>query len=269
MLRLLLLLTAASALCAPAAAEQNAAAEPVAQSDAAPALLVYSKTTGWRHDSIDEAWAALAGIASERGWTVVFTEDPAWFEAERLAEFDAVVWALPTGDTLSDLQKASFRTFVEGGGGFVGLHSAGDSSHTWDWYRENLIGAGYRGHPGDPNVRDGTLHVEDTDHVATLGLPAEWNAADEWYSFADSVHGAFHVLATIDETTYLDQANEADRALAMGSDHPMVWVRCVGEGRSFYSALGHTAESYSDPAMRALIAGGISWSLGEGDCPAR
>lgn len=255
------LLGAALCFAAPVAAQEETPVE------AAPTLLVYSATAGWRHDSIDEAWAALAAIAQERGWSVVFTEDPAWFDPERIAQFDSVVWALATGDTLSATQKAAFRSFVEDGGGFVGLHSAGDASHTWDWYAGELIGATFIGHPLDPGVRSGSVDVEVNGHPATAHLPRRWHLVDEWYSFDRSVRGEFRVLATLDEETYVPGRWNDGVALDMGDDHPIVWDRCVGEGRAFYSALGHTAESYADPQMRALIAGGIGWSLGEGDCP--
>lgn len=257
-MRLALAAILAAAVATPAAAQKADA----------PSVLVYSATSGWRHDSIGESWAALAAIASESGWSMTFTEDPAWFEADRLSGFDTVVWALATGDTLSDAQKASFRGFVEQGGGYVGLHSAGDASHTWPWYARELIGATFIGHPLEPGVRSGTVAIEDAGHPATAHLPARWHRNDEWYSFDGSVRGRFHVLATLDESTYVPGHWNDGVALAMGDDHPIAWSRCVGEGRAFYTALGHTAESYDEPAMRQHIAGGIAWSLGEGDCPA-
>lgn len=260
----------AASLLATSSAATEASADQFAEETAAtpsPALLVYTKTTAFRHDSIPHATAALADMARERGWTITLTEDPAWFEADRLAHFDAVVWALPTGDTLSPSQKSAFRTFIEGGGGYIGLHAAGDSSHTWDWYVEELIGARYAGHPGDPNVRRGTIRVEDADHPAMRGLPAEWSREDEWYSFEHSPRGKVSVLATLDETTYEPRLAGQDSQLAMGADHPIVWNRCLGDGRAIYSALGHTPESYSEPAHLDVIEGAISWALGEGDCP--
>ncbi|WP_271078543.1 ThuA domain-containing protein [Aurantiacibacter sp. MUD61] len=254
-----------AALASPAAAQVNATS-PAADGETG-AVLVYSRTEGWRHDSIDEAWSAIAAIAHGRGWSVTFTEDSSWFDAERLAQFDAVVWASASGDTLSDPQKASFRSFVENGGGFVGLHSAGDASHTWDWYAQELIGARFIGHPLNPGVRSGTVLIEDGSHLATRDLPERWYRLDEWYSFDTSVRGRFHVLATLDERSYVRGAWVDGNPIPAADDHPIVWNRCVGEGRSFYSAMGHTAESYSEEGMRNLIAGGISWAMGEGDCP--
>lgn len=254
-----------------AAALMLAAAAPVtaqAPGASSPTLLVYSKTTGWRHDSIPAATAALADIARKRGWTLVLTEDPAWFEADKLAQFDAVIWALPTGDTLSVSQKAAFRAYVEKGGGYVGLHSAGDSSHSWDWYAAELVGTTFVGHPDNPNVRAGTIRIEDDKHPAMQGLPGAWPRIDEWYYFDRSVRTRFAVLASLDPTSVDPKLDEKDTArLGTRVDHPIIWHRCVGQGRALYSALGHTIESYAEPAHLKMIEGAIDWSLGKGSCP--
>ena len=252
-------------LASPAAAQVNATS-PAAEGETA-SILVFSRTEGWRHDSIDAAWSAIADIAHEKGWSVTFTEDGGWLEEDRIGQFDAVVFALASGNSMTADQQASFRAFVENGGGFVGLHSAGDSSLEWDWYTSELIGARFIGHPLNPGVRTGTVRIEDAGHPATGGLPETWYRADEWYSFDTSVRGRFHVLATLDESSYVQGSWNDGTPLAMGGDHPIAWNRCVGEGRSFYNAMGHTAESYAEEGMRTLIAGGIDWALGEGDCP--
>jgi uncharacterized protein len=249
------------ALGVPAAAQARSAGP-------SPSLLVYTKATGWRHDSIPAATAALADIARKRGWTLTLTEDPSWFEGEKLRQFDAAIWALPTGDTLSASQKAAFRSFIASGGAYVGLHSAGDSSHSWDWYAGELVGAKFTGHPGDPNVRTGTIRVENSSHPATRHLAPTWARIDEWYYFDRSVRDRFAVLASLDPSSVAPPLGERDASrLGNRADHPSVWHRCVGEGRAFYSALGHTIESYSEPDHLKMIEGAIAWALGEGSCP--
>ena len=156
---------------------QNEASGPASAGETG-AILVYSRTAGWRHDTIDAAWAAIARIAQARGWSVTFTEDPARFHPDRLAQYDTVVFASSTGNTLSGPHQRAFRSFVEQGGGFVGLHAAGDGSMTWDWYARELIGARFIGHPLNPGVRSGTIRVEDPDHPATRPLPTQWQWSD-------------------------------------------------------------------------------------------
>lgn len=254
-----------AALAMPAAAQINATSPAIDGEQGA--ILVYSRTVGWRHDSIDAAWSAIADIAHEKGWSVVFTEDARWLETDRIGAFDTVVFASASGNSMNAAQQASFRSFVENGGGFVGLHAAGDASLEWDWYQSELIGPRFIGHPLNPGTRTGTVRIEDPDHIAMQGLPETWYRADEWYSFDGSPRGKFHVLASIDESSYVQGAWGDGTPLAMGEDHPLVWNRCVGQGRSFYNAMGHTAESYAEDGMRSLIAGGIAWAMGEGDCP--
>ena len=263
--RFLALIAPMALLCSPLQAQEEAKG-PAANGETG-SILVYSRTAGWRHDSIDEAWAAIAAIANKRGWSVTFAEDESWFDASRLANFDAVVFALSSGNTLSPDRRSNFRSFVENGGGFVGLHSSGDGTMEWDWYERNLIGAKFIGHPLQPGERSGTIRIEDFDNPATRHLSADWYRVDEWYSFDTSVRGRFNVLASLDEDSYRPGRWHDGTPLAMGSDHPVVWNRCVDRGRSFYSALGHTADSYREDAMIEMIDGGISWALGEGKCP--
>lgn len=260
---------ALGASCIPASAQQQGDETEADAAKDVPHLLVYSKTSRFRHNSIDAGVAALVAVAKKRGWDLTVTENPEWFDPERLFAFDAIIWALPTGPTLDDEQKTAMRTFVEEHGrGFVGIHAAGDSSHEWQWYQEELIGPAFIGHPGRPNVRGGTVRVEAPDNPIMAGIPLAWERVDEWYSFDKTGRDKFNILATVDEATY-DPPLEGEQAekLTMG-DHPIIWHRCVGEGRSFYSGLGHTVESFADAEHRMMLGNAIAWALGEGECPA-
>ena len=63
------------------------------------------------------------------------------FNPEQLAKFDVVIWNNSTGRVLTDEQRAAFKAYIENGGGYVGIHGAGDHSHHWDWYEDELVGA--------------------------------------------------------------------------------------------------------------------------------
>jgi type 1 glutamine amidotransferase len=54
----------------------------------------------------------------------------------------------------------------------------------------------------------------------------------------------------------------------MGADHPIAWCHPFKGGRAWYTALGHTIESYSEPAFRSHLLGGILWAAGlaKGGC---
>ncbi|MFC3174104.1 ThuA domain-containing protein [Novosphingobium bradum] len=229
-----------------------------------PALLVFSKTNAFRHEeAIPAANALFDDLARQRGWTVFKTENGATFSPAILARFDAVVFSNVSGDVLTLPQRQAFQNFVQNGGGFVGIHAAGDNSHTaWPWYVQNIIGAKWIGHPMDPQFQKATVRVENHEHPASATLPAAWQRVDEWYSYEKSPRGVpgLTVLATLDERTYKPGSLWGTK-LAMGADHPIAWWRCTGKGRVFYSALGHTAASYTEPENRALLAGALAWSM--------
>lgn len=169
--------------------------------------------------------------------------------------------------TIPTAQRKALKEYVESGGGFVGLHGAGgDSSYKWRWYVEELIGAQFSGHPITPHIQPAKITVEDRQHPATSGLPALWQRSDEWYSFAKTPRKpGFHILATLDETSYKPRVFFG-RGLAMGDDHPIAWWHCTGKGHVFYSALGHTAQSYAEPLYRGMIAGAVEWAMRADAC---
>lgn len=233
-----------------------------------PAILVFSKTNGFRHEEAIPAGKALfAQMAKDKGWGYFETENGAAFSPEILARFDAVVFNNTSGDVFTPAQRDAFKGFIEGGGGYVGLHAAGDNSHeAWGWYIKDLIGALFTQHTMSPQFQQATVNVEDKDHAATQGLPASWQRTEEWYSFDKSPRttGA-KVLITVDEKTY-KPVGMFGKDLRMGADHPMVWWHCVGaegtrRGRALYSAFGHQPEAYSKPEYRKLLVNAAGWAM--------
>ncbi len=231
-----------------------------------PALLLFSKTNGFRHDSIPAGVAALSQLAAERGWSLFHTENAAVHRPELLSRFAAVIWLSASGDNLLEDQEAALRAYVEAGGGFLGLHgTGGDFYYAWDWFPRELLRAQFTGHPMNPQFQEATLVVEDPSHPATRELPERWEHLEEWYSFERSPRERVHVLARVEESSYQPEIRglwllNAD--LRMGEDHPVVWCHCTGQGRVLYSALGHRDEAWSDPSHRALLAGAIGWVAG-------
>jgi type 1 glutamine amidotransferase len=214
-------------------------------------LLVFSRTAEYRHDSIPAGVAALTQLATERGWQLAATEDPSRFSDATLAAYDAVIFLSTTGDVLDDEQQAAFERFIRGGNGFVGIHSATDTEYDWSWYGE-LVGAYFREHPP---VQAAEVLVEDAASAATAGLPSPWRRTDEWYAFKTNPRPKVQVLLSLDEASYTPGAAN------MGGDHPIAWRHEHDGGRAFYTALGHTSESYSDAAFMGHVAGGIAWAL--------
>ena len=230
--------------------------------DGRPAVVAFSKTNGFRHNSIPACIEAVEDLARKNEWTVFVTESGAVFAPEILERTNVVVSCSASGDNLTDEQESALREWIEGGGGFVGIHGAGgDPSYEWDWYVDTLIGAQFSGHTMNPQFPEATIVVEDRGHPATQHLPPTWTRAEEWYSFEESPRAqGVRVLATVDEGTYEPEMFYFFD-LSMG-DHPIIWSQCVGDGRSFYSALGHQPSAFAEPLHLKLLDGAIAWAAG-------
>jgi type 1 glutamine amidotransferase len=226
------------------------AAQPACAADASYDVLVFSKTAGYRHDSIPAGIQAIKDLGAANGFTVTATEDAAAFTTANLAQYEAVVFLSTTGDVLDAEQQTAFESYIRAGHGYVGVHAAADTEYDWPFYGE-LVGAWFDSHP---LIQKATIRVEDHTHPATSHLPAAWVRTDEWYNFKTNVRATARVLATLDESTY--------RGGTMGADHPHVWCKTVGRGRSFYTGSGHTKESYVDPNFRAHLLGAIRYAAG-------
>ncbi|MER7460769.1 ThuA domain-containing protein [Micromonospora sp. NPDC126480] len=230
-------------------------APPVAAADPAYQVLVFSKTAGFRHGSIAAGVQAIRDLAAANNFTVTATEDANAFTTTNLAQFEAVVFLNTTGDVLNTSQQNAFQGYIEGGGGFVGVHAASDTEHGWSWYGE-LVGARFVSHPA---VQSARAKVENRAHAATAHLPQTWTRTDEWYNFNTNPRPSVRVLASLDETSYSGGT--------MG-DHPIAWCRSVAAGRSFYTGGGHTDAAFADPVFRTHLLGGIRYAAGfaKADC---
>ena len=213
-------------------------------------VLVFTRTTGFRHDSIPDGIAALRRIGEESGFLVDATEDPDAFRDANLSGYRAVVFLLTTGDVLDGEGQAALERFIRSGGGWAGVHSASDTEYDWPFYGR-LVGEYFAGHP---EIQPATVRVEDPMHPATAPLPAVWPRTDEWYNFRASPRRAVHVLATLDEGTYSGGS--------MGEDHPIAWCHEIFGGRAIYTAGGHTRESYTEPLFVAHLSGAVRWAAG-------
>ncbi len=221
-------------------------------------VLIFSKTAGFRHSSIPNGIAAIHQLGLENDFQVEATEDASKFNDANLSQYQVVIFLNTTGDILNAFQQISFEKFIQAGGGYVGIHSASDTEYGWPWYG-NLVGAYFQSHP---SIQPATIIVADKFHSSTESLPERWQRTDEWYNFQSNPRGNVHILATLDENTYSGGANDYD--------HPISWCHKYDGGRAWYTALGHTEETYSEPLFLKHILGGILFSAGvvEGDCGA-
>lgn len=253
---LLLSAIVAAACGAAAPPAESKPAERAGSATPLPRVLVFSKTAGFRHDSIPDGIRCVREIGAGR-FEVDATEDAAAFTPENLARYRAVVWLSTSGEVLNDDEQRAFEQFIKGGGGYAGIHAASDTEYEWPWYGR-LVGAYFKTHPA---VQPAVNVVEIRDHASTRMLPARWERTDEWYSFRSNPRGAegLRVLMSLDESTY------APAAASMGADHPIAWCHDFDGGRAWYTGGGHTSESFSEPLFREHLLGGILWAAGLSD----
>lgn len=219
---------------------------------ATPAVLVFSKTSGFRHASIPDGIAMLQRIAGEEGWTAEFTEDAAAFTVENLARFDAIVFLSTTQDVLTDEQMAAMRDHLHAGHGFVGIHAATDTEYGDDWYGR-MIGARFARHP---KVQENVLTVhKGCGHPSIAHLGDTWTHTDEWYDFKAPVASYVTPLLSTARTIYPDDKPP-------GGDHPIAWFHEFEGGRVFYTGLGHTSEAFSVPEFVKHVREGLRWAIG-------
>ncbi|MFF5970943.1 ThuA domain-containing protein [Streptomyces sp. NPDC012769] len=219
-------------------------------------VLVFSRTAGFRHDSIPAGITALKELGAGSDIVVDATEEPRQFTTNNLARYDAVVFLSTTGDVLTTDQQTAFENYVANGGGYMGVHAAADTEYDWGFYG-GLVGAYFHSHP---HIQSATVRVEDHDHPATAHLGGTWQRTDEWYNYRSNPREQARVLATLDETSYSGGT--------MNGDHPLAWCQSYGGGRSFYTGGGHTKESYAEPAFRQHLLGGLRYATGQvtADC---
>jgi type 1 glutamine amidotransferase len=216
---------------------------------ATPKVLIFSKTNGYRHASIVPGIAAIKKLGSENGFDVDATEDSTWFNTATLKKYSALIFLSPTGTVFGPNEEKALQEYIHNGGGFVGIHAATDCEYNWQWYGD-LVGAYFKSHP-KPQMA--TFNVIDKDHPATSKLPNPWQHFDELYNFK-YVNPNLNILLKIDEKSYTGGI--------MGDNHPMSWYHAYEGGRAFYTELGHTEESYSDPVYLGHLLGGINYAIG-------
>lgn len=217
-------------------------------------VLVFSRTTGYRHASITNGILAVRELGTQHGFVVDATEDPSAFTSTNLTRYQVVVFLSVTGEVLEPVNKDAFRNYILSGGGLAAVHGSVFGplacEEKWQWYGE-LFCCAFTNHS---SIVPATLVIEDAASPSTVGLPAQWRRVDEWYNFTGTPRNCAHVLLRIDESSYTGGK--------MGRDHPLAWCRRFGQGRMWYTALGHTESSFSEPLFRRHLLGGILTAAG-------
>jgi cytochrome c len=221
-------------------------------------VIVFTRQNEWNHTSNPIAAQALQQMAIDQGWLVQVTDDPAVFTNSTLDDTSVVIFSVVSGNILDDDARANLERFFRHGGGFVGIHSASSAEFDWPFYGETLVPVAFKTHPTPNNVQMGTLDVLDPDSPIMRGIPNPWLRADEFYTFwqrPEDVKG-LHLLNALDEASMGPDYPDDVRV----GFHPLTFWHQNQGTRVFYTALGHTDESYSDPDFLRMLEQAIEWA---------
>jgi uncharacterized protein len=229
------------------------------------AVLLFSKTTGFRHgESITASKSTFQELAGKHNWFLYSTEEGGVFNAEQLSKFDVVVFNNSTGRVLNDEQQKNLEEYVDNGGKLIGIHGAGDDSHHWSWYEQNLLGAKFSHHPIDPQFQPAEISLQSVpDSSILIGLSHKWEHTDEWYIFFENPREkGFNILYTINGDKIIPNGNilwVKDKNFGMGIDHPVAWYRTTGKGKTFYTSIGHDASAWRQEAFIQMLGKAVEW----------
>lgn len=204
-------------------------------------VLMLTATAGFRHDSI----ATAREVVNSLGFTVTATEDLNRFTAAGLSDVDVIMFALTSGELpFTAAQRAALIDAVNGGKGFIGIHSATDTLYEFPDYGR-LVGAYFKEHPWTQPAR---VLVEDASHPAT-GIRDAFTLEEEFYTFRDNPRPWVQVLLRLDPAS-----------VNTVGDYPLAWAQTFGSGRAYYNALGHFPATWRDTRFQSQLSAAIRWA---------
>ncbi|MDT0269711.1 ThuA domain-containing protein [Streptomyces sp. DSM 44915] len=249
-----------------ASGNQEGTERPAALPGAADAQVLVFHAANAPTDRTQAAVTAIESLGAEgpaeEQFDVRATDDPAVFATEELLAYNAVVFLSAEGAVLDTDQEAALQGYVQAGGGFLGVHDAATAQPESDWFTGLLGARPAADSPTDP--QPAVVEVGDRVNPATADLPLEWERSDVWYDWAENPSGQVHTLARVREASYQPGPGAA------GWDHPVSWCRDYDGGRSFYTGMGGTTESFTEADFLAHLRGALLWTsaLARADCQA-
>lgn len=218
--------------------------------------LLFTKTDGFHHESIQEGVTAIRTLANRNNFTIDWQENASIFNDKALGNYNVVIFLNTTGNILNDEQQAAFEKFIKAGNGYVGIHSASDTEYDWVWYTK-MVGMMFKIHPQQQTAY---LKLEDGNFPGMERFPKKMLWTDEWYEYSERKADDLHILLSVDEKTYDPYVKwGTNEGKGMGF-HPIAWYHKYDGGRSFYTGLGHIPLTFSDPIFLDHLYGGIYWA---------
>lgn len=218
-------------------------------------LLYVTHSAGYRHAVLPFSQDVMARIGRESGaFEATCTDDVSTVDWSELSRWDAIAFCTTGELPIAADGRANLIDRVRGGAGFIGIHNATDTFYEFAPYGE-MIGGYFNGHPWHQEVG---VFVEDHDHPATRSLPDAFTIHDEIYTHRDWSRTRTRVLMRLDNAS-VDLAKGAGKR--EDNDFALAWCHPFGEGRVFYTALGHGEPTWTDARFHTHLLGGIQWAL--------
>ncbi len=246
------------ALLAPLSAQTSRPSQD-GQGDGSPRVLFLTHSAGFTHGVVRRPEPTQMALAERRliqvaqgHFQVHATQDCGEITADNLARYAAVVFYTTGELPLEETQLQALFDYVRGGGGFVGIHPATDTLYEVAAYGD-MVGGYFDGHPWHREVG---IRVEDATHPSTMHLDESFRITDEIYQFRNWDRNKLHVLLSLDgESVDVSLGNRED------GDYALSWTRSHGDGRVFYTALGHRPEVWNDPRFTRHLLAGLRWAM--------
>jgi len=225
-------------------------------------VLIFSRigSDGAPHENTPFATEQLKKLLSEHAIEVV-TEEAVLANPGQLNSFNAVIFFNTQRDVLNSSEKRALRLYMQGGGGFVGIHNVFGTQFNWDWFRGLL---------GDTQLYDhapymeGTAVVSSKHDVSTKGLPDRFALADEWYNVYPDPLGTGNVrlLLEVDDATRSSTKGFFGNPGIYEGPHPVSWCHYYDGGRAWLTTLGHSEEIFTNSNFLAHVLGGLESAMG-------
>ena len=238
-------------------------------------ILFLTKSEGFEHspvalkDGKTYAGKVIQELADAHGASFTETKNGSVINAENLKNYDLVMFytsgdltkpSKDGGDAMGPNGQAELLEWIKNGAGFMAFHSTTDTFHTPAGGEVTpfvkMLGAEFVSH-GKQFV--GTVKVVDTAHPAMASIPQDWKTNEEWYLFKNFNKETMHVLALMDPGE-----ERAKQEVYNIASYPVIWCSQYGNGKVYFSALGHGEEMWDNDSFQQNIIDAATWLLEDG-----
>ncbi len=227
-------------------------------------VVAMAEVAGGEHQKfVDTAKIYLNQLAAENDFTVDYITVTDRINAQFLAQYQLFIQLNYPPYRWAPIAKAAFEDYItQGKGGWIGFHHASllgtfDGYPMDPWFSQFMGSIRFTSYI--PDFAKATVKIEDPSSPLAKGLPPSFVIdREEWYTWSQSPRPNVHVLATVDESSYVP-----DTKTKMGGDHPVVWSNPNVKARNVYIFMGHHGGLFDNPNFVQLFRNAVFWGAGQ------